>query len=445
MFPRTEMLDLVVVDGHASGIVTRDLVTGEIESPRRRRRRARHRRLRQRLLPLDQRQGLQRHRHLARLQARRVLRQSLLHADPPDLHPGERRLSVQADADVRIAAQRRPRLGAEEKRRHAPPDRDSRRRARLLPGAQVSELRQPRAARHRLARRQGSVRRRPRRRPGRPRRLSRFRRRHQARSARQVIREQVRQPLRHVRADHRRERLQDADAHLSRRPLHHGRPLGGLQPDEQRPRPVRARRSELLRPRREPPRRQRARCRAWPTATSSSPTPSATTSPRPSRRRSPTDHAEFKKAEAEVSERIKKLLAIKGKRTVVDFHRELGKHHVGQMRHGPQRRRACSEALAADPATARGVLEERQRARQRRRAQPGRWNTPAASPTSWSSANCSCLDALQRDESCGGHFREEYQTPDGEAKRDDDKFRLRRRLGIHRHGATDPRRAADEA
>ena len=33
-----------------------------------------------------------------------------------------------------------------------------------------------------------------------------------------------------------------------------------------------------------------------------------------------------------------------------------------------------------------------------------------------------CLDALTRDESCGGHFREEYQTPDGEAKRDDAEF-----------------------
>ena len=33
-----------------------------------------------------------------------------------------------------------------------------------------------------------------------------------------------------------------------------------------------------------------------------------------------------------------------------------------------------------------------------------------------------CRDALQRDESCGGHFREEYQTPDGEAQRDDEHF-----------------------
>ena len=37
-------------------------------------------------------------------------------------------------------------------------------------------------------------------------------------------------------------------------------------------------------------------------------------------------------------------------------------------------------------------------------------------------AELMCIDALQRDESCGGHFREEHQTPDGEALRDDDRF-----------------------
>jgi succinate dehydrogenase / fumarate reductase flavoprotein subunit len=37
-------------------------------------------------------------------------------------------------------------------------------------------------------------------------------------------------------------------------------------------------------------------------------------------------------------------------------------------------------------------------------------------------AELMCLDALEREESCGGHFRTEYQTPDGEAKRDDARF-----------------------
>ena len=86
MYPRTEMLDLVVVDGEARGIVTRDLVTGKIESHARRRGGARHRRLRQRLLPLDEREGLERDGDLARVQARRGVRESVLHADPPDVH-----------------------------------------------------------------------------------------------------------------------------------------------------------------------------------------------------------------------------------------------------------------------------------------------------------------------------------------------------------------------
>ena len=40
----------------------------------------------------------------------------------------------------------------------------------------------------------------------------------------------------------------------------------------------------------------------------------------------------------------------------------------------------------------------------------------------WNSPSCSCLDALDRNESCGGHFRTEFQTDDGEAKRDDEHF-----------------------
>ena len=181
MFPRTEMLDLVVVDGHAKGIVVREPGQRGDFLARGRRGRAGDRRLRQRVLSLDQCQGLQRHGHLARVQERRVLRQSVLHADSSDLHSRQRRASVQADADVRIAAQRRPRLGAETQGRlRQTAGVDSRGRPRLLSRAEISELRQPRAARHLLARRQGSLRRRPRRRPGRAGRLSRFRRCHQA-------------------------------------------------------------------------------------------------------------------------------------------------------------------------------------------------------------------------------------------------------------------------
>ena len=55
-----------------------------------------------------------------------------------------------------------------------------------------------------------------------------------------------------------------------------------------------------------------------------------------------------------------------------------------------------------------------------------------------------CRDALERDESCGGHFREEYQTPEGEAQRDDEQLHPRRGLGVHgrRHAAGPPQGAA---
>jgi len=185
---------------------------------RRPRRDPRDRRLRQRVLPVDQRQGQQRDGELPRLQARRRVRQPLLHADPPDLHPGVRRLPVEADPDVGVAAERRPGLGAQEQGRlRQAPRRHPRRRARLLPRAQVPQLRQPVATRHRLARCQGAVRRRPRRRARRARRLPRLPRRHQARRRADHPRE-VRKPVRDVRADHRPCRPRSPGCSASARP-----------------------------------------------------------------------------------------------------------------------------------------------------------------------------------------------------------------------------------
>ena len=79
----------------------------------RRCRAALHRRLRHGVLPVHQRGEQQRHGGVARPQARRPVRQSLLHPDPPDLHPRLRRPPEQADAHEREPAQRRARLGAE--------------------------------------------------------------------------------------------------------------------------------------------------------------------------------------------------------------------------------------------------------------------------------------------------------------------------------------------
>ena len=65
LYNRTELVDIVVVDGRAAGIVVRDLLTGEVRVALGARRGAGHRRLLERLLPLDERDGLQRHRGVA--------------------------------------------------------------------------------------------------------------------------------------------------------------------------------------------------------------------------------------------------------------------------------------------------------------------------------------------------------------------------------------------
>ena len=198
----------------------------------RRRRRPRHRRLRQRLLSLDERQRLQRHGDLAGVQARRRVRESVLHADPSDLHSGGRRASVEAHADERVAAQRRPRVGAEaEGGLPEAAERDRRRRTATTISSE--------SIRASATSRRATSRRAPRKRCATkdaasglaaaasistsPTRSS--------ASARQDSRA-VRQSLRDVRAHHGRESVRGADAHLSRRALHHGRALGGLQPDE---------------------------------------------------------------------------------------------------------------------------------------------------------------------------------------------------------------------
>ena len=98
-------------------------------APRRSGRPALHRRLRHGLLPVDQRGELERDGGMARAQARSAVRQSVLHADSSDLHSGERRPSVEADADVGEPAKRRPRLGSEEEGRQASAGSDSRNRS----------------------------------------------------------------------------------------------------------------------------------------------------------------------------------------------------------------------------------------------------------------------------------------------------------------------------
>ncbi len=132
------------------------------------------------------------------------------------------------------------------------------------------------------------------------------------------------------------------------------------------------------------------------------------------------DHPEFKKAVEEIKQRTNKLLSIRGKRTVRDFHRTLGKimwEKCGMARN----EKGLKEALQEIPALRQefwenvnvlGGNEELNQALE----QAGR----VADFLEF--GELLCYDALHREESCGGHFREEYQTPDGEALRQDDKF-----------------------
>lgn len=135
-----------------------------------------------------------------------------------------------------------------------------------------------------------------------------------------------------------------------------------------------------------------------------------------------TDHPEFRKVEAEVSDRIRKLLSIKGKKTPIDFHRAIGKlmwDDCGMSRTAaglkkniariPELRDEFWKSLMVP-----GSGEDLNRALE----QAGR----VADYLEF--AELLCRDALERDESCGGHFREEHQYPDGEAKRDDDRFQF---------------------
>jgi succinate dehydrogenase / fumarate reductase flavoprotein subunit len=133
-----------------------------------------------------------------------------------------------------------------------------------------------------------------------------------------------------------------------------------------------------------------------------------------------TEHPEFKKAIDETVARTAKLLSIKGKRSVDSFHRELGLLVWDKC--GMSRSEAgLKEALARIPQireefwTNVNVLGDGNNLNQSLE-KAGR----VADFIEF--AELMCLDALERRESCGGHFREEYQFEDGEAKRDDEHF-----------------------
>ncbi|HVO49407.1 MAG TPA: fumarate reductase/succinate dehydrogenase flavoprotein subunit [Thermoanaerobaculia bacterium] len=133
-----------------------------------------------------------------------------------------------------------------------------------------------------------------------------------------------------------------------------------------------------------------------------------------------TKHAAFRDAEAAVDARIKKLLAVKGKRTVDSFSKELGKimwEYCGMARNRAGLETALKKIPALREEFWKGVTVA---------GQPGELNQSLERAGRVADflelGELMCLDALAREESCGGHFREEYQTPDGEAVRNDEKF-----------------------
>jgi len=133
-----------------------------------------------------------------------------------------------------------------------------------------------------------------------------------------------------------------------------------------------------------------------------------------------TTHAEFKKAEEGVRGTTNRLLSIKGKRTALALHRELGRllwEKCGMARNEAGLKEALRRIpelrdefwktvnVTGDGAGLNQALEYAGRV-----------------ADFMEFAELLCTDALHRNESCGGHFRTEYQTPEGEARRDDEKF-----------------------
>ncbi len=133
-----------------------------------------------------------------------------------------------------------------------------------------------------------------------------------------------------------------------------------------------------------------------------------------------TDHSAFKSAESWVADHMKNLLAIKGQRTVDTFHRALGKilwEYCGMARNEQGLKTAVEkiQALREEFWHDVRVLGDGEEVNQS-------LEKAGRVADFLELGELLCLDALERRESCGGHFREECQTPDGEAARDDEHF-----------------------
>ena len=129
---------------------------------------------------------------------------------------------------------------------------------------------------------------------------------------------------------------------------------------------------------------------------------------------------EFSAVTREVEDGVERLLSIRGNRTVTSFHRELGKiiwDHCGMARNANGLKQAISEVRALReefwanvnvPGSGEDLNQQLENA--------GRV------ADFFELGELMCMDALERNESCGGHFREEFQTEEGEALRDDEHY-----------------------
>ncbi|MDE3124866.1 MAG: FAD-binding protein, partial [Bacteroidota bacterium] len=133
-----------------------------------------------------------------------------------------------------------------------------------------------------------------------------------------------------------------------------------------------------------------------------------------------TDHEAFQAAEKKVQERLESLMSINGTQTVESFHKRLGKiiwNKCGMARNATSLQEAIKELQQlkkefwSDVKIPGGINE---------------LNTELDKAGRVADfielGELMCIDALNRNESCGGHFREEFQTPDGEALRDDANY-----------------------
>ena len=132
------------------------------------------------------------------------------------------------------------------------------------------------------------------------------------------------------------------------------------------------------------------------------------------------DHPAFVEARQAVEERTKRLLSVNGTRTVDSFHRELGRilwDHCGMARDATGLKQALEEIPKLRAEFWRDVKVPGSGAELNQSLEKA-----GRVADFMEFAELMCLDALEREESCGGHFRTEHQTADGEAKRNDEAF-----------------------